>query len=177
MSYAPMEPEIWTTESEGEQRAFLVCGARWVKGKITKGKPITDDQRSFDYIAHPIALEITNGARKICHIKDSSHDWHIKPVDAFGMSRKTAQAALAELWRLIDTKFDMAASDMKIKFIHSRAIYKNHSAIWKMLAMIEWDQWERAAAPMSERVKHLHLLGYADVTEKSLARTAEKHGL
>ncbi len=173
MNALEFKPEIWTTND----RLFLVCGNRWMRGNEARGAIRTDDQRSFDFVAHAIAIELTGGKRSIGHIHDSNSDWRIKSVESCGLSNRSAQAALSEAWRIVDVKLDVSTMTGAVFFDHKKANYKDQSAIWKMIAMIEWQRWTKSNIAMLDRVKILHSLGFEKVTEKSLTRTAEKHGL
>lgn len=162
---------------DGEkERPFLVCGNRWIRGTKTSESK-ADSAQSFDFIAHAIAIELTGGKRTICGIRDDSHAWHRKPVEDFGLSSRTAQAALDQAFRLCDVTLDWRTKDIEVTYHPTRATYKNKSAIWKMIALIEWQHWTKNKRTTPDRVKVLHSLGFVTVTPKALTKMAETYGL
>jgi hypothetical protein len=171
------KPEVWTVNNNREKRSFLVCGNRWLRGQIEKVDK-EKDSIQYSFIAHAVAIDITSKSEiHICNINDRNGEWRRERVEDHNLSMHSAKAALDYAWHLFNVDQNLFTKKVDVVYHVKRANYKNNSKLWKIVAMVEWHNWNTLGLSKSERVKMLHKFGFPKVTEDALRRTAEEAGL
>lgn len=202
MSISDYKPEIWRTTTKEGDRFFLVCRHRWLRGQEVKGNhkdpfeirvtPRASDQRKdvpdkphewegqFDFIAHSIAILLTENGWHLHQIHDNKSRWEAMPVTAFPhfpITKRTAAAALKIAWRTVNASVSLGDLSVKVKYNLSKLEVKGRSGHWKITAALSWEQWERDRLSLADRAAWLRGAGFPKVTETSLRKMAETYAL
>ena len=156
-------PEIWHVP--GVTIPILVCGSRFLHSDEIKSAMATPpkDQKNYSFISHPVAIQLSpvtviTGFTD----RDPSRVWTCELPEAHGISRRAAELALAEAWRIISVKeYDLVSRKMKMAVdLNKGTTFRNGAILRNILIWMHWDQWNRNGLTKSQRIERLVTAGF-----------------
>jgi hypothetical protein len=184
-------PIIWkVTHEKHKTRFFLVYDGACI---------VTNSGKAF---AHPVAIEFNrtnqddnappdqmnyvhatfgNFALGAIEIKEGQIE--ALPLAQMGFSRLAALRALQEVEYFVtlpvfqywsgEAVYDSKATKEQIP---AAAKYKQASHVWKLVAWMKWDSWNKQELTYKERAQHLTKMGFT-VTESAVKSASQIKGL
>ena len=165
-------PEIWNPQTS-DAPPILLCARRAFFGPKLKGA--SGDGHSI--LASPVAIALSSPVEillDIC-VKDTCAKWQKLSLKDYGISPKSASAALNEAWRFVKSStLDGVTLTPQIVINHKIADSPLAKAIARNIAAcLLWDSWNREGISREARAEILRGNGH-DCTAKSLKRAVEE---
>lgn len=172
-------PVLWS--KRGVDVAWLADGRRFFRGKII-------DKETTDYIMWPVIIRLCPcfAVEWRVEIRDGvdatfgklNVPASVRPDWPWPFLRRSAQTALAEVWRTVGKLEAEWGHKHKLTYSPLRLTeYKRASILWKTVAALHWDGWNRAELSMDARARTLAKWLKVDCTTKALRRFAEERGI
>ncbi len=179
---ADFTPQIWETKHQGERLRFLVCGKRFLRGRLTENDR---GGKVCDRITHPVAIVCAAPAIVFYGCTDDSHEWKVSLPHEYGIGDSAARAALAEAWRGVEdiTAADWPATIHRFHFKSNIALANDDQAkpqeksmLRNITAWIHWRRWEKKEMTMKQRARALTEMGLLTTT-RAIEGAAREAGL
>lgn len=171
-------PRIWEATIDGKKFTILVCADSY---RDTGGTRNESGGMVVDQLCHPVAIRIGTPAHVIYGYKDDSHQWFVRTVEEVGMSRLSAQRALAEAWRGVESVSWSAFPEKVLNFhfkvnritcladcekSQEKTMFRNINA-W-----VRWDMWTKQRFTSDQKAKDLSAIGIP-ATGKAIDKMVE----
>ena len=177
MKIAPDEfaPEVWATTDNGRPARILICAKRFCRGPENPPK----------WVLHPVAILLSTPCVILYPLRDDCHLWQTIPLAAAGLTTRTAQTALSEAWREMesaersfpDAMHSTFKANVPLVFHPEQCTKPQHLTMLRNVnAWLRWHDWEKRGLPPQARAAELSAMGFP-TTKKSLTRAAEERGL
>lgn len=174
-------PGVWAPR--GTDLRYLVCERRILRGamKTELVRPDPKDRakdfvaRSFEWFHHPVAIEFSSSLKIWWGVKDDSQEWDCFTVEECGMTRRTAQIALAEAWRTVNLTYDHPTLSAHVTNDPEAVMSGKHKLSLAYIALaIDWIKMKgMTAAQKADRLTSQGL----PITTAQVRKFAEKRGL
>ncbi len=170
-------PSVWQTIHEGKPWRILICSKRFCRGPES---PPT-------WVLHPVAILLSTPCVIHYPLRDDCHLWEAIPLEKAGLTRRTAQTALAEAWRGVESAtrsfpdgrgVNFTADVPSPLFCHPKQCAKpqDKTMLRNVNAWLRWHGWDKRGVTVESRAHELTAMGF-QTTTKALTRAAEERGL
>jgi hypothetical protein len=167
-------PEVWHTP---DRPAILVCGRRWLRGNQLRGATI---DTTWESIVHPVAIgigpepQLYFGHRGL---PDRDEVWTRDAPETHGLDARAAALALAEAWRCVDAKMNIADFSVECS-VNSKRVqeFRGGTPRRNMGIFLKWGLWERDGVSKMDRLEEIKSWGF-DMTPNAFRRLIEDSGL
>lgn len=137
------------------------------------------DQKNYTFISHAVAIQLTpvlvfTGFTD----RDPGRVWTCELPEAHGISRRAAELALSEAWRIVKVKsFDLVDRKMELTINLKKAAAFRHAAILRNIFIwMNWDRWKREGLTEKERIDETTGAGFV-CTARAFRHVWEDEGM
>jgi hypothetical protein len=175
-------PCVWESTIEGRRFTILVCADSY---RDSGGEINEAGGKVVDELCHPVAIRFGSPVHIHYGFRDYSHEWLVRTVAEVGLSRLSAQRALAETWRGVEDvswpefprkRMTMHFRVNKITSLSDCEKPQEKTMFRNVNAWVRWDSWQNRGLTSAQKANDLSAIGIP-ATEKGINKMLENIGL